>query len=64
MNNLKIINTNESIKEETEIFNLKYTKEIYKSPVLYKLGSVVKKTAGSGGDYIDAFSATPNYDPS
>ncbi len=64
MNSLKITNTNESVTQETEILNGKHTKSVYKSPILHKLGSVVKKTTGSGGTYeTDAFTLQ-DYDPS
>jgi len=63
MNNLKIINTNKSINKETDILNSKYAKSVYKSPVLYQLGSLIKKTTGSGGSDLDAFTLTPYTKP-
>ena len=59
MNNLKITNKYENIMKETEILNRKPSKAIYKSPVLYKLGSIIKKTAGGGGGFSDVFTPSP-----
>ncbi len=63
MNNFVDNKEDQSISSGIKYFNYVHSKNVYKSPTLECLGPLIKKTMGSGGSGVDAFSPNDPFSP-